>query len=233
MGFRDVLLREIDAEEDLGLLVEHRLSGVHVLAHRVIIEKLAGAKADDVAGEILDGPDEAAMEHVDGAALAHFGQAGLLEFLEGEAHADEVLSERVPALGSVAALEVVNDLLGEAAVEEEISSRRGLGGFELLAVEVVGCLVRLDKALAQAWLFLAGGGGATLIGDLVADLLGDGLDGLGESELFHLHEEVKDVAALARGEAVIVAALRAHVERGGALIFERAQPLHRVVASRL
>src|SRR5690606_42099812 len=47
--FRDVLLRQVDAVEDLGLLVDRRLGGVEVLGAVVRVVQLAGAEADDVA----------------------------------------------------------------------------------------------------------------------------------------------------------------------------------------
>ena len=47
---RDVALGQIQAEEHLGLVIEHGFGRVHVLAQLVIVEKLACAKTDDVAG---------------------------------------------------------------------------------------------------------------------------------------------------------------------------------------
>ena len=70
-----------------------------------------------------------------------------------------------------------------------------------------------------------------MVVDVVANLLGHGLNGLREGDLLHLHEEAKDIPALAGGEAVIIATLRAHVERRGLLILERAQTLQRVITS--
>ena len=46
----NIALGQVEAEEHLGLAIEHGLGGVHVLAELVVVEKLAGAKANHVAG---------------------------------------------------------------------------------------------------------------------------------------------------------------------------------------
>ena len=173
------------------------------------------------------------MEAVDGTALAHLGNAGGFQLLKGKAHAQQVLGGGIPALRGIAALKLVDDFLGKAAVQEEFAAGGGLRGFQLLAVELVRRLVGGDEPTARAGFFIARTGGATLVVDVVANLLGYSFDCLREGDLLHLHEEAEDIPALAGGEAVVVAALRAHVEGWGLLILEGAQPLQRVVASGL
>ena len=83
--FGDVALGQIEAKEHLGLPVEHGLGGVHVLAELVVVEKLARAKTNDVAGKVLNRPQQATMEAVDGTTFAHLGDAGCFQFFKGKA----------------------------------------------------------------------------------------------------------------------------------------------------
>ena len=83
--FGDIALGQIEAKEHLGLAVEHGLRGVHVLAELVVVEKLAGAKANDVAGKVLNRPQQTTMEAVDGTTLAHLGNASCFQLFKGKA----------------------------------------------------------------------------------------------------------------------------------------------------
>ena len=56
MPLGDVLLRMIEAEQHLRLLVEHGLGRVHVLAEIVVVEELARTEADDIPAQVLDRP---------------------------------------------------------------------------------------------------------------------------------------------------------------------------------
>src|SRR5690606_15134116 len=149
--FRDVLLRQVDAVEDLGLLVDRRLGGVEVLGAVVRVVQLAGAEADDVAADVADGPHQPAAEAVDGAAAALLGKAGEDQLLVAVALAAQETGEVVPALGAVADAEVDGGGLVEAALGEEDPAGLGLrGGGELLRVPLGGDLVGLDQADALA-----------------------------------------------------------------------------------
>ena len=220
---RDAALGLVDAEEHLGLLVQQGLRGVHVLAQLVVLEQLAGAEADDIACHRTDWPQQAAVETVDRPLGAHAGQAGGLELLELEALAQQVLGEGIPAGRGVAATELIGVLLGEATVDEELAGHvrtldvRG----ELLPIELEGRLIRRDQALTSTGL-LPSPRATALVVDAVADALGDLLHGLREGQMLHLHEEAEHVAALAGGEAVKVALIRADVEGGGLFILEGA-----------
>ncbi|CAM4263612.1 hypothetical protein COGO111638_05655 [Corynebacterium gottingense] len=229
---RDVALGQVQAEQHLRLVVQERVLRVHVLAHRVVVEELASAEADGVAGGVLDRPDEAAAELVDGSAASHGGYAGVDKLLHLEAAPQQVLRQGVPAVGRVAALEAVDEVAVEAAVQQELAARLRLRLLEALAVELMRRLVRGQEALAGAGFDVARARGSALVVDVVADRVRDRLDGLGERELLQLHEEVEDVAALAGGKAVVVAARGADVEARRLLVLERAEALQRVVARR-
>ena len=228
----DVPLGQIQTEQHLGLLVEHRLGRVHVLAQLVVLEQLSCAEADNLAGQVADGPQQAAMEPVDeGAAGAGLGQARRLEFLGLEALAHEVLAHGVPAGGRVAAPEMRGLGHVEAALGEEIA-----GGLRLrvllqpLGVELLGRRVGLREPRPGPAVTLDDLA-AALVRDAVADPVRQLLDGLDEPDVLHLHEEGEDIPALARGEAVEIAVLRAHVERRGLLVLERRQTLERIRAA--
>ena len=87
----NVLLGQIQAEEHLGLLVQHGLGRVHVLAQIVIVEKLAGTKADDIAGHIANRPHETTVEPIDRPHPPHLGKTRLVKLLETKAQALQVL----------------------------------------------------------------------------------------------------------------------------------------------
>ena len=217
----NIPLGQVEAEEHLGLAVQHGLRGVHVLAQLVVIEKLAGTEPDDVAGQIFDRPQQAPVEAINGAAFPHLGNAGLFQLLEGKALPQKVLRRRVPAGRGVATLKVVDRIAGKPAVEQEVAGRGRLRGLELFPVELVDRPVGLDEPLTGAGLFRPRASASSLVVDVVADLFRDRFHGLGERQLLHFHEEGKDVAALVSGKAVVVAALRAHVERRGLFVLER------------
>ena len=230
---RDVLLGLIYAEEHLGFVVQQRVLGVDVLAQRVVVVKLACAEADDVGGGVFDRPDQAAAEFVDRPAFAHRGQSRVDKLLHLKALAQQVLGHWVPAAGRVAAFEVVDQVARETALQQQVTCGGGVGGFQLLAEVVVGGLVGCQQPLTGSAVHLARARGPALVVDVVADVVRHRLHGLGESQLLHLHHEGEDVAALARGEAVVVAVRGTDVEARRALVLERAQALQRVVPGRL
>ena len=74
----DLALGQVDAVEQLALLVDRRLGGVEVLGlDPVVVEQPARAEADDVAADVADRPEQPAVEAVDQAAAAGLaGQPG-------------------------------------------------------------------------------------------------------------------------------------------------------------
>lgn len=221
----DVLLREVDAVEDLGLLVDRGVGRVEVLRAVVRLVELAGAEADDLAADVADGPHQAAAEAVDGSAAALLGEAGEQELLVGEALAAQEAGEVVPALGAVADGEVRGGGLVEAALGEELAAGVGLRVTgQLFHVPVGGDLVGLDQADPLA--ALVGGVVAALLvpqGD--AGLGGQALDRLGEGEVVDLHHERDGVAALLASEAVEEPLARTDLEGRRLLVVERTQAL--------
>ena len=173
------------------------------------------------------------METVNGTTLAHLGNTGRLQLLEGKAQAQQVLSGGIPPLRRIAALKVIDDLAGKAAIQQKIARGGRLRGLQLLAVELVCGLIRGDEALARAGLLIARARGTTLVINVVADFLRYRFHCLREGNLLHFHQEAKDIAALAGGKAVIVTALRAHVKGRGLFVLEGAQALERIVSGGL
>ncbi len=229
---RDVLLGEVDAVEDLGLLVDRGLGGVQVLRAVVRLVELAGAEADDVAADVADGPHQPAPEAVDGAAAALLGEAGQQQLLVAEALAAQVAGEVVPALGAVADAEVDGRRLVEAALgEEDPAGLRLRAGRELFRVPLGGDLVGLDQADALAAL-VRRVVPALLVAQRDAGLAGQALDRLREGEVVDLHHERDGVAALLAAEAVEEPLARTDLEGRGLLVVEGAQALQ-VAAARV
>lgn len=223
-GLRDVLLRQVDAVQHLGLLVDRGLGGVEVLRAVVVVAELAGAEADDVAGGVADRPHQPAAEAVDGAAPAVLGEAGGDQLLVAEALAAEVTGEVVPARRAVADAEVGGGGLVEAALGEELPADLGLGAVQLLGVELGGRLVCLDQPDALAAL-VGGVVPALLVAQGDARLRGEPLDDLRERQMIDLLHEGDRVAALLAAEAVEETLARADLEGGGLLVVERAETL--------
>jgi hypothetical protein len=224
-GLGDVLLREVDAVEDLGLPVDRGVGGVEVLGSVVRLVELSRAEADDVSADVADGPHQAAAEAVDGAAAALLGEAGEQDLLVGEALAAQEAGEVVPALGAVADGEVRGRGLVEAALGEELAAGVGLrAGGQLLHVPVGGDLVGLDQADALAAL-VGGVVAALLVAQGDAGLGGQALDRLREGEVVDLHHERDGVAALLAAEAVEETLARADLEGRRLLVMEGTQAL--------
>ena len=143
-----------------------------------------------------------------------------------------MLEQRLAAARGEADAERGRRVAVEPAVGEEAPALDGVAGAaQLLGVVLGGGAVRLDEALPLADLVAAGGAARTgaavvvLVVQLVAQARGEQLDGLGEAEVVDVLHERDDVATLAAAEAVPEADLRAHVERGGLLVVERAEAL--------
>ena len=103
----DRLAREVDPVEHLGLLVQQALGGVQVLWSVVIVEQLAGAESDRVAGQIADRPHEPTSEPVVHAALAARDEAAGQQLVVTETLRPQVRGERVPAAGGEPDAEVL------------------------------------------------------------------------------------------------------------------------------
>ena len=92
-------------------------------------------------------------------------------------------------------------------------------GFEVLG----GGLVDVDELAADAGFAGFFGRGELALGKRDAGLGGDGADGLGEAEAFHLHDEGEDVAFFVAAEAVEVAVGGVDGEGAGLFLVEGAE----------
>ena len=118
----DLPLGVVDAVEHVRLLVERRLGRVQVFRAVVVVEQLARAEPDHVAGQVLDRPQQPAPEPVDQRAGAgRLGQAGGVQLLGGEALLPQVLGERVPRVGGETAAVPLGGVAAEAALGEELA----------------------------------------------------------------------------------------------------------------
>ena len=228
----DLPLGQVEPEQHLGLLVQHRVRGVDVLRlEGVVVEQAPGAETDHVTAEVAQRPEQAPVEPVDRAALALLADPGGDELGDLEPLAHQDLRQGVPPRGGVAAAEGGRRRGVEAALGEVGAGRLGLGFAELRGVELLGGGVHRDQPGPGAAVALDAGAPA-LVGQRVAHPLGQALDGLHEAEVLHLLDELDGVAALAAAEAVVVAVRRTHVERRRLLVVEGAQALERAPAGR-
>ncbi|CAH0267330.1 hypothetical protein SRABI128_03299 [Microbacterium sp. Bi128] len=221
---RDVALGQIEAVQHLGFLVDRRLGGVQILRALIVVVELARAEADDLTGDVADGPHDAAAESVVHPALPLRHEACLHELVARELLREQVIHERGPPLRRVSHAEVRRGSRVETAVAEEAPRGVGLGRHQLRAEVLGGGGVRGVQPRASGRL---GCGATVLVVQRVSHARGHALDGLGERDVVHRAEERIHVAGLAAAEAVVVTHLRAHVETGAALVMEGTQSLHR------
>ncbi|MCY1220629.1 hypothetical protein D9M72_326490 [compost metagenome] len=221
----DVPLGEVDAVEHLGLLVERGFRGIEVLGALIVLIEFPGAEADGVAGDVTDGPDQAAAEPVIDTPVAFGEHARQLQLGIRVAPAAEVLEQRVPALRGIADAELFSGCPVEAAAVQEVASLRGGGGQQLGAEELVRHFVGVQEALALAHVLAAGAGAAVFVAQFEADPGGQLFHGLMERGVVQLLDKGDDVAVLAAAEAVVPAHLGTDGERRRTLIVERAQAL--------
>ncbi len=232
-GLRDLLLRQVDAVQHLGLLVDRGLGGVQVLRAVVVVAQLARAEADHLAADVADRPHQPAAEAVDRfAAAAVLGEPGGDQLLVAEALAAQEAGQVVPPGRAVAHAEVRGRGLVEAALRQELAADLRLGAAQLVNVELGGGLVRLDQPDAVAAAAGAGGVAALLVPQGDAGQAGQALDRLREGEVVDLHDEVEGVPARLAAEAVVEPLAGADLEGRGLLVVEGAQALE-VAAARV
>ena len=230
---RDVLAREVQAVEHLGLVVDRGLGGVEVLRALIRLQQTAGTEADRVPRDVPDRPDEPPAETVVDAALPLGDDARSGQLILGEAALAQHGRDRVPALGSESDAEALGRGAVEAPLGEETASHFRRRGVELLAVVLLGDGVRIQQPTSGAEIrAVAAASGGLLVVQLHAVAPGEHLDGLDEAEVVDLLHERDHVTPLAAAEAVPVAQLRADVEGGGLLVVEGAQALHRADPAR-
>src|SRR5690606_39598167 len=90
------------------------------------------------------------VETVDRTAASLPGQSGGLEFREIEPLAEEVLGERVPTGGCIAAAERLGGRLVEVSFGQILAGGLGVGRAQLLGIELLGGRVRRDQPVTSA-----------------------------------------------------------------------------------
>src|SRR5262249_50243784 len=113
---------------------------------------------------------------------------------------------------------------------EVFTGLRRVGRAKLLRVELLGHLVRLDQPGPASAVALHARP-ATLVGDRVADPVGETLHGLDERQVLDPHHERDDVAALPAAEDGNRPLTGPYVDAGLLPVVERPPPLHRAHAS--
>jgi hypothetical protein len=216
---------EVDAVEHLALLVDRGLGGVEVLGlDAVVVEDPARTEADRVAVGLADRPDQAAAEAVVvGAAVGDEARRDGL--LVGEPATAQVAGQRLAVARGESDPEQLRGGLVEAALVQELPGHHGVGGGQLLGVERLRDLVRLDQPAPGRAARAGGLVVAVLAAERDAVLLPQSLDRLGEGEAVDLHDEGDDVAALLAAEAVEELARRVDVERRRLLVVEGTEAL--------
>ena len=139
-----------------------------------------------------------------------------------------MLRHGIPPLGGVAALKTIDEFLREASIQKEGAGHLRLGSLQLLPIERMCGTVGFDQSFSGAGLYRRRPGRTPLVVDMIVYLVCYQLDGLGEGQVFHLHEEVEHVPTFARRKAMVVAMVRSNMKRRGFLVFKRAQPLQRI-----
>ena len=222
----DRLLGQVEAVQELRLLVDGGLRGVEVL--RGVLLRLvqpSRPEADGRARDVADRPHQAPAEAIVDAPGALRGQARDLDFLVREALGTQVAGQGIPGGRGVANPKVRAHRLAESPVREELASRVRLGAGQLSLIELLGHAVGVQQALALARLLGAHPRPALLVVEGDAGFGREHLHGLREGKVVDLLHEGNDVPALPAPEAVEHAQVGTHVEGGGPLVVEGAQAL--------
>ena len=211
------LFREVQPVEHAPLAVGQRLGRVHVF--RLGLVEHAAAEADNVAPHVDHREHEPVAELVIQSALfvlhhktrAHKLVLAVALLCHGA-------QETVPAIGRGAHAEAHGDAAADLSLLEIGANRRSLGTLQRLVVPARGVAVQLEHTAAE------------LLRPAVVFLLRHGeihpprqkADRVRIGEVFDLHDEVDDAAALFAPEAVIELLVLQHMERGRFFIVKRA-----------
>ncbi|MPM25025.1 hypothetical protein SDC9_71514 [bioreactor metagenome] len=217
----DRLPGQVESVQHMRLLVDDGLRGVQVLrGHPVVVENSSRPETEHGLGRVLDRPDHPALEVVP-ARLTD--QPGPDQLLIAESGAMQMIVQGFAILGGISHAEVLGGFPIETAAVDELAEDHRLRAGDLALIELRGRLIGGQHPLPQARL----GGRAAVVADaqLDAGLVGQRLDGLGETQIVDLLEKGDDIATLAAAEAVVEAPRWRHLKTGGLLVMERAQPL--------
>jgi hypothetical protein len=180
----DVPLGEIESVEHLGLVIDRRLGGVEVFGPLVVIQQLARAEAEGLAGDVADRPDQPAAEPVVGAPVALADEAGGEQLRLGVAEGLEVRAQGVVALRGESDPEALGRRRIEPALAEERTGRFRIRSGQLGDEVFRGGLVRREDAGTVA--VVAVGLPAILVVQLEAHPGGHALHGFAEARVVHL-----------------------------------------------
>jgi len=181
----------------------------------------ATAECDHVTAHVLDREGDAtAQPVVVAAALALREQARALAERRGDALRLECRGERVPAVGREADAEALRGGDIDAAAGEIRARALARRADQLGAVVALRGGGRLAHAAEETGL-----AGVVALGDLDAALRGQRAHGLGEAQVFVLHQERERVPTTVAAEAVEDLPLRMDVEGGRLLVVEGAEAL--------
>ena len=195
------------------------LRGIHVLGLGVIDD--AAAKAHHLAPMVEDGQHQAIAELiVKPAIFIGDNQARRQKFLLTISPPRHLLQKPIPRVGGSAHTEVHRHLAGNPPLFQIVADSLALLGQQHFVVPPRRFLVQLQQALALPLGTLVA---AVALWHFHARPLGEELHRLGEGQVFHLHNEVDDPAALMAAEAVINLLARIDGERGRLFIVERTQ----------
>ncbi len=229
----DFFLGEIQAVEQLGLLVQRRFRGVDVLGlEPVVLVETARAEAHHIAGRVVDRPQQPAVEPVHRSTIAVTHESGALEFVNGKALRCQGFEQLIPTGWRISTTEPGGGLVVETPIGQERAGRSRRFRGQLRGIERRRSLVRRDQPRPTP-AFHPGRSATLDQGQSDPDPVGQPLDGFDEVELLVFGHEGEDVAAFATAEAVVRSATGTDLERGGLLVVKRAEPLEVVAAGPL
>ena len=182
------------------------------MASALLVLGVEGAcgEGDGFALLVGDGKGDALAEAGVELALAAVGlffgaeEAAGAEDLVGEV-LGELLAHVVEVVGGVADAELCDGFGGDAAAGEVFAGAGGFGSFQCGFEVLRGGFVNVDELAAKAGFAGLFGGVELALGKRDSALDGDGANGLGKADVFHLHDEGEDVALFVAAEAIEVA----------------------------
>ena len=211
------LFGQIQAVQHAALTVCKCFGGVHILGLGLV--QHAAAKAHHIAAHVDNGQHQTVAELVIEAAVFIFHhQACADELRLGKALLGHGREQRIPTVGRGTHTEAHGHGAGDLAAVEIGTHGGALLALQHLVVEPRGGLVQLQHTAAQLLRAVA-----VILGDGHIDALGQKTDGIGIGEVFDLHHEVDDAAALLAAEAVVDLLVGRDGEGAGLFIVEGAQ----------
>ena len=212
------LFRQIQPVEDAALAVCNGLGGVHVLRLGVVDD--AAAEAHHVAPRVDDRQHQTVAELVvQPPVLTVDHQTRRQQLLLGVALARHGGEQTVPTVGGRAHAEADGDAFPDLPSVQITLHRLALRGAEQVIVPAGGVPVQLQHTAAQPVRV----GAFLLLRHRQVGALGQKPHGLGKGQVFDLHDEVDNAAALLAAEAVVDLLVRRHGEGGRLFVVERTQ----------